>query len=362
MKIVLVIPTLRAGGAERVMSELANIWATESKIKHEVHLVLTNSADLFYTISPNIKVHELGFRTSSNLLKKVYSQLTVFFKLRKLIHDLRPSFVLSFLYKINIFVLLATLGLRSRIIVSERNSPTEQISSWIVALRKITYPFAHGVITQTLLGKEFIESEIRNDNVIRIPNPIKTIERRAVRNKEKIILCIGRLFKQKGHAYLIDAFSRIKLKGWKVVILGDGPLRKSLEAQAKKLGISKQVKLPGTVSDIDTWLAKSAIFAFPSLREGFPNALAEAMAAGLPCVSFDCDTGPRDLIVDGVNGYLVEVGDLISFSDRICRLATNVDLQRRIGKEASGTAVKLERHKIASTYFDFCSGRSNNGS
>ena len=158
---------------------------------------------------------------------------------------------------------------------------------------------------------------------------------------------------EKGQKYLIESFSKINHLDWTLVILGDGPLRNELESQIELLNLKERVILLGTVNNVDEWLARASIFAFSSISEGFPNSLSEAMSAGLPCVSFDCDAGPRDLIIDGLNGFLVPLKDVFEFSKKINQLILNPDLRLSIGQEASSIGTRLDSTKIAHEYLRF---------
>ncbi|HLV70451.1 MAG TPA: glycosyltransferase, partial [Xanthomarina sp.] len=172
--------------------------------------------------------------------------------------------------------------------------------------------------------------------------------------KEKLILNVGRLVPEKGQKYLIEAFSKINEKAdWRVVFLGDGFLRSELELQARQLGVEEQVKFLGAVENIDEWLARASVFAFPSISEGFPNALAEAMSAGLPCISFDCNAGPRDLIENNVNGYLVEVGEVDELTQSIKNLMDDEDKRKRFGKKSIKIKNKLLSSSISNKYLKF---------
>jgi GalNAc-alpha-(1->4)-GalNAc-alpha-(1->3)-diNAcBac-PP-undecaprenol alpha-1,4-N-acetyl-D-galactosaminyltransferase len=349
-RIMLVIPTLHQGGAERVMSELANAW---SRQQHEIHLVLLAKSENFYPINNNVIIHQLGF-SHSGLLSKVVNELKVFFKLRKLLKQQKPDFVLSFMSKYNILTIFAASFLNLRVFVSERNNPRQQLPILISFLRKITYRFADGIIAQTGLAKLILEKNTGNKNIAIIPNPLKTISFYEDVEREKMILDVGRLVDQKGQKYLLEAFKRIKDAEWKIAILGDGPLYEQLKQHAEQLGVKDRVIMPGAVNEIDRWLARASVFAFPSLYEGFPNALAEAMAAGLPCVSFDCDTGPRDIIVDGENGYLVPVRDVDLLARRLEALISNTEIRNRLSREAAKIGDNFALEKISDDYLAFC--------
>lgn len=352
-KIALVIPTMHQGGAERVMSELANAWSNQ---QHEIHLVLLAKSENFYRINDNVIIHNLGF-SHSGLFSKVFNELKVLFKLRKILKQQKPDFVLSFMSKYNIFTILAASYLNIRVFVSDRNNPKQQLPFLISFLRKATYKFAHGIIAQTGLAKLTLEKSIGNRNIAVIPNPLKSISIHENIEKDKIILNVGRLVEEKGQKYLLEAFTKIKDTQWKIAILGDGPLYDRLKKQAEELGLKDQIIMPGAVSEIDHWLAKASIFAFPSVSEGFPNALVEAMAAGLPCVSFDCDAGPRDIIIDGKNGYLVPVRDVEVFANRLETLINNDAIRTQLSKEAARIVNDFAVEKISDDYLTFCMGQ-----
>lgn len=351
MKIFLVIANLAAGGAERVMSELANNWSEKKDL--DIHIILLSDGEIFYNIDKSVTIHKLGLGVNQNKIVKIFSLISLVINFRTLVKTEKPDIILSFMNKYNIFTLLSTLGQKVKVIVSERDSSTEVLPRLTVLLRNFTYKFAKGIITQTLPSKEFITKETGNNNVITIPNPIKKIDLDPSLEKENIILNTGRLVEKKGQKYLLEAFAKIDLQDWLLVFLGDGSLRKDLEKYVISLGLHDKVKFIGTVSNVDHWLNRASIFAFPSLWEGFPNALAEAMSAGLPVVSFDCDTGPSELIVDGKNGYLVDLGDTDTLALKLEALMKNAELRKKISKEAVKVASELDSKKISDKYLSF---------
>ena len=349
MKIFLIIPTLKPGGAERVMSELANEF---SKNNHEVHLVLLVQSDDFYSINPSVKIHRLGFINKGGV-KKLKAELNTFYKLRKLLKSVKPEAILSFMDKYNVFTILASLFLNLSVFISDRSNPYNPIPITLEILKKITYKYASGIVAQTSLAKEISKKKYGNKNIKVISNPVRLINMHSEIERQKIILNVGRLVPEKGQKFLIEAFGKLNLSDWQLVILGDGPLRKELETQVNDLGIKDNVYMPGTTNNVDEWLAKTSIFAFPSVSEGFPNALVEAMASGLPCISFDCDAGPRDIIKNGENGFLVPLKNTAEFSEKIQFLIDNTEFRLLMGNKASEIKNKLEISKIAKEYLNF---------
>lgn len=351
VKVLLVIPSLGAGGAERVISGLANDWCHKNRCEVEV-VVLSNSPD-FYQMDERIKIHRLGYRGGQWWGGKIVSLISVLFGLRCLMRSISPDVCMSFIRESNIITILASRWLQLKVVISERDSSKAVVSQIYRLLRKKLYPLADGLIVQTEDYKDFILKEVGLVNLKVIPNPVRNIKC-EIGNREKIIINVGRLIEEKGQEYLLRAFSLCKYaEDWKLVILGDGILKDSLICKANELGLMERVTFLGQTRDVDQWLCRSSIFAFTSISEGFPNALAEAMSASLACVSFSCVAGPRDLIVNGLNGYLVDVGDIAAFAKCIDELIQSVVLRSEFGLQAKITSEKLDFAYISKEYFDF---------
>ena len=350
MKTMLIISTLNSGGAERVMSSLANEFSIKN---NEVHLVLLVKSVHFFKVNNKVIIHELGFE-NKNFYYRIYSQIKTFIRLRALFKKERPDIVLSFLTQYNVFTILASRFLKLKVFVSDRSNPKKKLPKTIDFLRNTTYKYATGIIAQTSLAKEILEKSTGSKNIKVIPNPIKINNFHYNHNKENIILNVGRLIPQKGQKYLIEAFSKLTNTDWKLVILGEGDLRDELENQIKNLGITNRVYMPGSVQNVDEWMEKASIFAFPSISEGFPNALVEAMSLGLPCVSFDCDAGPRDIIENKKNGIIIPIKDVDLLKKAINNLIEDINLRIQIGSEARTVSDKYTIEKIGQQYLNFC--------
>ncbi|WPC34791.1 glycosyltransferase [Acinetobacter sp. YWS30-1] len=351
MKILMIIPSLSAGGAERVLSSLANDWIARNMCEIEM-VVFTNVED-FYEINENIKIHRFNYTSFSKF--KYFELLKLIYRLRRKILEINPDICFSFLRESNILTLISSMGLKNKIVISERDSPLTILPFHYNILRKKLYPLATGIIAQTTEYKEFIDNEINISKSIVIPNPVRSIEVSEVK-REKIIINVGRLIPEKGHEYLLESFALCKKKkDWHLVLVGDGYLREKLEKKVRQLNLLQQVTFVGKSKEVDNWLCRSSIFAFSSISEGFPNALAEAMSASLPCVSFNCITGPSDLIFDGVNGFLVEVKNIQKFSERLDLLMENDELRINLGKRAKLFSENLDFKCISNQYFDYIS-------
>jgi len=335
MRIALVIPTFRVGGAERVMSILARGLSD----RHDIHLVFQAIHDPFYDIPDNVSVHYVDtVRPDAPLADKVSAYVMGLRRLRKLLKTIRPDIIVSFNeYKYDHVVILADMFLRTPIVVSDRSSPLRYRRCKRFA-RRLVYQLADAIVVQTDFAKNYYERHFRRKHIALIHNPV-SVPVLSPGPRERLILNVGRLVADKGHEYLIRAFAELNLDGWRMAIIGDGPLRDELKHLAVQLGIAEKVVFPGVVKDIASYLRKASIFVLPSIREGFPNALAEAMVAGVACVSFDCKAGPSELIQDGSNGFLVQTRDIAGLTQRIAMLVADEKLRMEMGAEARKTVL-----------------------
>lgn len=347
-KICLVIPSLSAGGMERVMSELAIYFS--GLIDLDVHLIILGKSKRFYDIPASVTVHEPGFYFNNSY--RIYHTFKMLWFLRKSVKSIKPDSILSFGEMYNSFVLLGTLFLNIRVYVSDRSKPDKRWGKVHETMRKLLYKHASGIVAQTNYSKQFLENEIKHNNICVIPNPVQPFNK-TPKEGNNIILNVGRLIKTKKIDILIDVFSKTDVSDWELWIVGDGPELQYLEKIAKDKGLINSVKFWGNQKDIQWYYSQADIFAFPSVSEGFPNALLEALSAGLACISFDCVAGPSDLIQNGENGFLIKVFDEKSFLDKLSTLMDNVELRHKLGAKAMASVSKYEISKIGESYLKF---------
>jgi glycosyltransferase involved in cell wall biosynthesis len=304
---------MTAGGAERVMSIMANHWADKGRA---VTLITADdgSSPPFYALRPHVAHVALGvLRKSRNPFQAIRNNFRYVLRLRRAIQESRPDVVVSFITECNIRTLLATIGLPVPVVVSERNDPRRyQIGKVRQLLRKWLYARARCVVAQTQEAKEYFPPTLR-ERISVIPNPVLEPgeeARAADAAHPPTVVSIGRLVAQKGFDVLIRAFAQISEEhpGWRLKIIGEGPLRRQLEDEAQRLGVAR-------------W-------------EGFPNALCEAMALGLPVVATSCSAGPTEIVQDGVNGLLVPVDDELALGAAMDKLMADEELRRRLGSSA----------------------------
>ena len=332
-KICLVIPSLNAGGMERVMSELAGNFAANPRL--EVHLIIYGlKTELFYDVPSNLIIHKPNFVFNNKF--RLWFTLKTLLYLRKEIRSIKPYSVLSFGEYWNSFVLIALWNLKISIYVSDRCQPDKSLGKIHDFLRKKLYPKAMGVIVQTKKAREIYQQLIPKAKFTIIGNPIRQIKADISINRENIILSVGRLIKSKHHDNLIRIFSNINLPGWRLVIVGGDALKQKnmdkLESLSLELGVENKVELTGTRNDVEQFYLKSKIFAFTSSSEGFPNVIGEAMNAGLPIVAYDCVAGPGEMIKDNENGYLVPLFNDTLFKKKLLSLMEDENLRIKFGQ------------------------------
>lgn len=347
--IAFVLQGLGAGGSEHIVSLLCNHFAglgwTVTIFAFE-----ERTARPYYPLDPAVRVIPLGMK-SSNMpwtqgLKAAWARVRL---LRKAFEVAAPDLIVSFLTRTNVLSLLAARTLGIPVIVSERNNPALQTVGPVWEhLRRWTYPNAYGLITMTRGAMRYFPAQMRKRHWV-IPNPAHLpAEQRAYRPEGRTMAAVGRLVHQKGFDLLLDAFASIAPShpDWKLVIWGDGPDRAALEARRFRLGLDDRVEMPGVSAVPGGWIEHSDLFIFSSRFEGWGLALGEAMAAGLPVVSFDCEWGPAEMIEPGKDGILVANGDVAALARELDRLCSDADLRERLANNARAAMQRFSTERI----------------
>jgi glycosyltransferase involved in cell wall biosynthesis len=353
LRVTFVITNLDSGGAERVISIMANHWAQAG---WPVTLLTFDeaSAPPFYDLDSRIRLVPLGiYRASSNPAAAVASNLKRIKALRRAIRDSEPDVVISFLTFVNSLVLLATRGLGVPVVVSERNEPQmDPIGPAWKWLRRCTYSFATRLVTQTERGRESFPPAIQARTTV-IPNPVPRFQPvdRATPSftlARPALVSMGSFHPKKGFDLLLRAFARLKDRhpDWMLTIIGDGPLRTQIESLRDALGLKDRVHLPGRVKTPNHVLMQADLFVLSSRWEGWPMALAEAMACGLPVIATDCRTGPREMIHHGVDGLLVPPEDVDALEDAMDSLMADESKRKQLASRAVEVAERFEPHKV----------------
>lgn len=357
-KICLIAPSLQMGGIERAMSTLANYFVTQGI---EVFYVAMFPFECFFRLDKRIKYFqpETSYPKGGNVFKLLDYYRRVFSPcqgyLVRTLKEIKPDVVMSFG---DWYPHLAMLALKGRypFYYANRSNPLIRYSWGIELLRKLAYRLYPpvGIIAQTSLAKERKEKIFGRSlpKIQVIPNPARLVRHYDVPRKNYII-AVGRVLRSKGFGRVIDVFARLDASDWRLILVGDGPAMNEMRAKVDALNLSDRVVFTGKSDNVDEWLAKAKIYLMASYREGFPNALCEAMAAGLACVSYDIVAGPRDIINDGVDGYLVADGNEDLMVEKAQYLIDQPDVLKMMGKNAERIVDRLSIDRIGKMYLNF---------
>jgi GalNAc-alpha-(1->4)-GalNAc-alpha-(1->3)-diNAcBac-PP-undecaprenol alpha-1,4-N-acetyl-D-galactosaminyltransferase len=345
-RIFLICVSLKAGGTERIVSMLANHFVGQ----HEVDVILFSPKNPFYKLNSRVRLWQFSGKCPGLWRALYYPRVARF--IRSIVKERKPDVLLSFGELISPFVRVASSGLGVKVFVFNRGSPFRSlrgISGWV---NPLIYPFTDGVVVQTEQAVTILKNRYRFCQFRVIPNPVEIPSVvPPLRVREKVAVYIGSIGRLKNQESLIRSFATTKAgANWKLYFVGDGPDRRRLEALVEQIGLSTRIRFLGERSDVAQILFNAQIFAFTSLSEGFPNALAEALAAGCACISYDCPTGPSELIEDGINGLLVPVGDQAAFARGLDQLMDDLDLRTRLSRAARAHIQQFASEHIFEQY------------
>lgn len=332
--------------------ELSNHFAKMDDVEVSI-VVLTKNAK-FYQIDPRVTVYEPDFQYS-DYSRPIFT-IKTFLYLRSLLRRQNPCSILSFGALYNSFVLVSSIGLKTSLYISDRGKPGKEYGIFS-AINSLLYRFSKGIIAQTEIAKRFHVAKHGQINTKVIGNPIRAINCQSI--KRKRILNVGRFIKTKNQIELIKLFCDLEDDEWSLVFVGDGPNLDSVKDFADSSVKSNRIEFMGVQHDIDKIYCECEIFAFTSLSEGFPNALGEAMAAGLACIAYDCVAGPSDLILHGVNGLLIEENAYDVYLANLKQLVQNPSLRNQLGSSAKESMKKFAAEAIAMEYLDFMTSKKS---
>jgi len=339
MRISLVIANMGLGGSQYAMAWLAGALAARG---HAVQLCTFDPPGQapFFPLSPAVRLERLGLSGHSrNILHAAWANVRRLRALRRTVLAHRPDVVLSFIDQMNVLSLCALSGALP-VVVSERVDPSRHQIGWLWAgLRRLTYALAKAIVVQTRETADFFPVRLRRRCVV-IPNAVLPPEARGQAGPQEprlpapCVVGLGRLHAQKGFDLLLKAFARGKAAhpGWELRIFGEGPQRGELEALCASLGLDPAEVLPGAESRTASILSQAGIFVLSSRFEGFPNALCQAMAHGVPVIAADCPAGPGEIVRHGVDGLLVPPEDVPALALALEGLMGNGERRADLGR------------------------------
>lgn len=357
LEVGLVITAMGCGGAERMLAMLANHLAGQG---HQVTLHVLNEPETFFELHPTVEVRTFAAAPGAEGSRLTRPLRRVRW-LRGELGRRRPDLVVSFIDVANMLTLLATRGTGVPVVVSERTNPLRHRVSWPYRLlRRLTYPSAASVVVQSEETAAWAASFVPAGRMMVMVNPVRAAETEGEPElalpSRRWLVGVGRLDPVKRFEELIDAFAPLAARHpmWSLLLLGEGPARARLEGAVRRHGLENRVWLPGAVRATDPVLRQCHLFALTSRYEGFPNALCEAMACGIPAVSFDCPTGPRVIVRDGVDGLLVPDGDVGAMRAALDRLMGDDGLRERLGSRAAEVVTRFAAAGILARWEALC--------
>ena len=347
-KLIVSGATLAAGGAERVLSVLSTPLADRYDT---VIYVMWLDVPIFYDTDKRVRKvcieKEVG--SKSNIKKMLW--------FRKFIEKEHPDVLLSFLEPFNIRVLLSTMGLGIKTCVAERNDPHGVNKYWIIdQFEKLVYRLADKIFVQTETIQKFFDGALKKRTHV-IYNPVnlshEMVGKALMVEKKRRIVSVARLTPQKNNDVLIKAFAKFSENhpDYTLTIYGIGELGEELKCLAESLGVGDKVSIPGASKTIHEDILDAEMMCLVSSREGMSNSMIESMCLGLPCICTKV-SGAIDLIKDGENGLLVDIGDVDGLVERMNFIADNTGKAKEIGINASKLYKLLNKDRICKKWLD----------
>lgn len=356
MKILFVISSLRGGGAERVASTLCNHWALN--MQDVILVTLDGKQNDFFKTNDRIKRYALdSYMSSKNIWDKISANFSRAWRIRKIVKANKPDVVIAFMDVSNVLAIVACLGTGIPVVISERSYPPYfHDGDMFDRIRRMVYKFCSAFVAQTNKIADWGRAFLPHKPIAVIVNPLaeRALNADLATPRENIVLGMGRLHPDKGFDLLVEAFNLCyaQYPEWQLHIAGIGREQEKIERMIREFNIGDRVKLLGETDQPQELYAKSKIYVLSSRVEGFPNVLIEAMANGLPVTSFDCNSGPADIIDNEVNGLLVPGNQVDALALSMQRLMADEGLRNRLGAEAAKIRDKYVLENISQQWLD----------
>ncbi len=337
-------------------------------------MTLTPTTKDYYELDPAVRRKGMDLaRPSRGLVDGVSQNIKRVRAVRQSLLDVKPDVAVAMMDTACVTLAGAAWGLTGVVAVGSIRShpairPTKRV--W-KRIESIAFGQLTAIVSQTQTTAAWLASNTTSKRIEVIPNPIswplpegkpRLDPGATCRRNRKILLAAGRLVPEKGYRLLVQAYASIAEKhpDWDLAIVGDGPERADLQSQISSIGMSARILIPGWAGNMAEWYERADLYVMTSRFEGFPNTLAEAMAHGLPAISFDCDAGPRDIICNGQDGLLVSAEDVPALAEALDSLMSDDGLRYRFGDAARDKRSRFSMETVASmweTLFAECSSR-----
>jgi len=342
------ISTIKSGGAARVMVNLANEFVDAG---YKIVFVTNFPSETDYIL--NERVIRENIRSSEFHENAIKKNLYRCKKLRQIIKRYKPNLALSFMAENNFRLIISTIGFHTKTVISVRSDPRYEYSTVLrKILAQVLFRFASGIVFQTKQAQQMFPRAIIKKSTI-IANEVANVFYSTKHVKDDYFVAVGRLVPPKNYELMINAFARFTDDFPNAVlrIYGEGERRTQLENLISTLNAVNNIKLMGQVEDIASVLSHASAFILSSNIEGMPNALLEAQAMGLPCISTDCPSGgPAEIIQNGKNGILIPPNDEDALVNALKRIAVDTNYAKNLGKYAHDSAMKYNPISIFSRW------------
>lgn len=358
-RVLIFIHSLHGGGAERVAADLSAYWASAG---WSVMLVTqADDRDDAYTLHSDVQRRILNTAGVGGGLRGLWANVQRIRALRRVLREFQPDIVLGMMTTASVLAVLAARGLPCKVIATEHTHPPSQTLSGLwLRLRRWTYPRAARVVALTKGTADWLAQHVPGCQLGVIPNPVHWPLTRAEpvvapQNdpQRRRLLAVGRLHRDKGFDLLVQAYATIASQHpqWDLIILGEGDERASLQAQIDAAGLQGHVSMPGRVGNVGDWYAAADIYVLSSRFEGLSNTLLESLASGLPAVCFDCDTGPRAVVREGIDGVLVRPnGDTQAMAAALSVLMQDTATRDAMAREAIDVRERFSAQHVLSLW------------
>lgn len=329
MKISFIIATLGSGGAERVLTTLAN----ELCKKCEVNIIKFNQEDCFYPLDKKVSVQSLNAFKFNNLYNKILSRFKKFFALKKAMKESKSDVFISFLDSTNIACIVANFGLKTPLIISEHSTQSYLKPKIWRVLRRIFYPYAQALTVLSKSDKSYYERFVKK--VVVLFNPCHFVAQNEDNQKENCVIFVGRLDKNKNATLFLKAVAKLPKhlqSQYEFIVVGEGDEKENLKQLALNLGI--KVNFLGKVQNIQDVYKKAKILCLCSFVEGLPTVLIESLFFKVARISTDYENSAQDLIHDAKDGFIVPKDDEVAMREKLELLMNDENLRLSLVDEA----------------------------